>query len=89
MVQLELGDAFAVQVPPVTAKSVALGPVIFSLNDSGKPDRLVIVTVLSLWRLRSACHIRVSPGRTVSGIVFPVLSATVIGAQRIGTVGEF
>jgi hypothetical protein len=47
-VQVELGDAVAVQVPPVTAKSVALGPVILSLNDSGKPDRLVTVTVLVL-----------------------------------------
>jgi len=47
-VQVELGDAVAVQVPPVTAKSVALGPVILSLNDSGKPDLFVTVTSLVL-----------------------------------------
>jgi hypothetical protein len=47
MVHAELGDEVAVQVPPVTAKSVALEPLIFSLIDSGNPDRLVTVTVLT------------------------------------------
>ena len=48
MVQVELGDAVSVgmQVPPVTVKSVALGPLMLSLNDSGNPERLVTVTVL-------------------------------------------
>ena len=47
MVHDVLGDAVAAQVPPVTVKSVALGPVMFSLIDSGNPDRLVTVTVLT------------------------------------------
>ena len=43
----EFGDTRRCEVPPVTAKSLAFGPlVMLSLTDSVKPDRLVTVTSL-------------------------------------------
>jgi hypothetical protein len=73
-----LGDAVAAQVPPVTVKSVALGPVMFSLIDSGNPDRLVTVTIFVFVGVLDVSVPYASfAGRTVSGIVFPVPSAMV------------
>ena len=78
MVQLELGDAVAVQVQPVTAKSVGLEPLKLSLNDSGNPDRLVTVTVLVFGDVLAVNVPYASVvGATVVGIVGPVLSASV------------
>jgi hypothetical protein len=78
IVQVELGEAVVVQVRPVTAKSVALGPVMLPLNDSGNPDRLVTVTVLVLVGVLDVSVPYSSVvGRTFAGIVVPVLSATV------------
>ena len=74
----EFAGTEAPQVPPVAAKSFAFVPPMFSLNDSAKPDRLVTVTVLvfvGAWDVRVP-YASVA-GKTVSGIVFPVLSATV------------
>jgi hypothetical protein len=77
IVQLLSGDAVAVQVPPVTAKSFALLPVMLSLTGSENPDRLVSVTVLIFVGIFvvSAPYASVT-GATVAGIVGAVLSAT-------------
>jgi hypothetical protein len=78
MVQVELAGAVLPQVPPLTVKSFALLPLKLSPTDSGKPDLLVIVTSLVLVEVLavSVPYARVT-GAIVSGIVGPVLSATV------------
>ena len=73
----ELAGAVEPHVPPVTVKSVALGPVKLSLTDSGKPDLLVTVSSLIF---DGVFDVRVPyasvTGVIVTGIVGPVLSAT-------------
>jgi hypothetical protein len=78
IVQVELAGAVPPQVPPLTVKSVSFGPLKLSPTDSGKPDLLVIVTSLVLVGVLavSVPYARVT-GAIVSGIVGPVLSATV------------
>ena len=49
MVQVELGDAVAVQVPSRNGEVGRIGAVMLSLTDSGKPDRLVTVTTWFWW----------------------------------------
>jgi hypothetical protein len=78
IVQLVFGGAVDPQVPPVTVKSVAFGPLKFSLTDSGNPDRLVTVTFLVLVGVFEVSVPYASfIGVTLVGIVGPVLSATV------------
>ncbi len=83
IVQAELGDAVVVQVlVGEIVKSDPLGPLMPSANDSGNPDRLVTVTVLVfVGVLEVSVPYASVAGRTVSGIVGPVLSATVYGAS--------
>jgi hypothetical protein len=85
MVQLELAGAVLPQVPPLTVKSVAFVPPKLSPTDSGKPDLLVTVTSLVLVGVFavSVPYARVT-GAIVSGIVGPVLSATVSGLNGSG-----
>jgi len=83
IVQLELGDAVAVQVPPVIVKSVALAPLTVSLSGNENPDRLVTVTVLVFDAVVSVPYAS-AVGATVAGIVGPVLSATVYGLSGSG-----
>ncbi len=86
IVQAESGDAVAVQVPlGAIVKSPPWGPLMLSANGSGNPDRLVTVTVLVLVGVLEVSVPYASfAGRTVSGIVGPVLSATVYGASGSG-----
>ena len=77
-VQLDFGDAIAVHVPPVTAKSVAFAPLMPSLNGSENPDRLVIVVFNVFDGTFDVSVPNASVvGATVVGIVGPVLIATV------------
>ncbi len=63
---------------PRNREVAPLGPLKLSANDSGKPDRLVTVTVLVfVGVLEVSVPYASVAGRTVSGIVGPVLSATV------------
>src|ERR1700720_26145 len=75
-VQFDFGDAIAVQVPPVTAKSVAFAPLMLSLNGSENPDRLVTV-VFKVFDGTFDVNVPNASvaGRTVAGIVGPVLIA--------------
>ena len=74
----ELADTVEPQVPPVTAKSLAFIPLKLSLTSSEDPDLLVTVTSLVFGDVLavSVPYARVT-GAIVSGIVGPVLSATV------------
>jgi hypothetical protein len=74
----ELADTVEPQVPPVTAKSLAFIPLKLSLTGSEDPDLLVTVTSLVFGDVLavSVPYARVT-GAIVSGIVGPVLSATV------------
>src|ERR1700723_1698634 len=71
-VQLKFGDAVALQVPPVTAKSGAFAPLRVSLRGSENPDRLVTVTVFVL---DGTFEVRV-PYASVAGA--PGLKVTII-----------
>ena len=82
-VQLDLGDAEEVQVPPVTLKSLPFVPLKPSLNGSENPDRLVTVT-FSVFDLPVSVPYASVTGTTVAGIVGPVLSATVYGLSGSG-----
>ena len=78
IVQLELGVAVELQVPPVTVKSLWFVPPKRSLIGSENFDKLVTVTffvfdVIFDVRMPYASAV----GVTVAGIVAPVLSATV------------
>ena len=75
IVQLELGDAAAPQVPPVTVKSPAFAPLKLTPRDSENPDKLMTVAlrVFDVVVVPYASEV----GVTVAGIVGPVLSATV------------
>ena len=86
IVQAELGDAVVVQVlVGEIVKSDPLGPLMLWANDSGNPDRLVTVTVLVfVGVLEVSVPYASVVGRTLSGIVGPVLSATVYGASGSG-----
>jgi hypothetical protein len=77
-VQLDFGDAVAVHVPPVTVKSLAFAPLMLSLKGSENPDTLVTVVfnVFDGTFDVSVPYASVA-GRTVAGMVGPVLSATV------------
>ena len=78
IVQLVLAGAVLPQVPPVTAKSLSFVPLKVWPTDSGKPDRLVTVTdLVFVGVLEVSVPYASVAGRTVSGIVGPVLSATV------------
>src|SRR5580698_6867192 len=84
IVQAEFGDAVVVQVlVGEIVKSDPLGPLMPWANDSGNPDRLVTVLVFVGVLEVSVPYASVA-GRTVSGIVGPVLSATVYGASGSG-----
>jgi hypothetical protein len=77
-VQFDFGDAIAVHVPPVTAKSVAFAPLMLSLTGSGNPDRLVTVVFKVFDGTVDVSVPNASVvGATVAGMVGPVLSATV------------
>jgi hypothetical protein len=86
IVQAELGDAVVVQVlVGEIVKSDPLGPLMLWANDSGNPDRLVTVTVLVfVGVLEVSVPYASVAGRTLSGIVGPVLSATVYGGSGSG-----
>ena len=86
IVQAELGDALVVQVlVGEIVKSDPLGPLMLWANDSGNPDRLVTVTVLVfVGVLEVSVPYASVAGRTLSGIVGPVLSATVYGGSGSG-----
>ena len=76
IVQAELGDAEAPQVPPFTAKSPAFVPLMLSPIGSENFDRLVIVTFLVFDDILAVSVPYASvTGVTVAGIVSPVLSA--------------
>ncbi len=84
-VQLELGDAVAPQVPPVTAKSFALLPLKLSFKGSGNPDRFVTVTFLVFdGALAVSVPYASALGATVAGIVVPVLSVAACGLEESG-----
>src|ERR1035437_410479 len=74
IVQLELGVAVELQVPPVTVKSLWFVPPKRSLIGSENFDKLVTVTFF-VFDVRMPYASAV--GVTVAGIVAPVLSATV------------
>lgn len=74
-VQLEFGDAVAVQVPPLTVKSPAFAPLKLSLRGSENPDKLLTVAFNVFDAVFSVPYANVA-GRTVAGMVGPVLSAT-------------
>ena len=78
IVQLDFGDEVVPQVPPVTAKSVTFAPLMLSLKGSENPDRLVTVVFNVFDRTVEVSVPYASvAGRTVAGIVGPVLSDTV------------
>ena len=73
----EFAGAVDPQVPPVTAKSVAFGPLKLSPTDSGNPDLLVIVRSLVFGEVLAVSVPYASlTGAIVAGIVGPVVSAT-------------
>src|ERR1700735_4638489 len=74
----ELADTVEPQGPPVTARSLAFIPLKLSLTGSGERGLLVTVTSLVFGDVLavSVPYARVT-GAIVSGIVGPVLSATV------------
>jgi hypothetical protein len=76
-VQLDFGDAVAVHVPPVTAKSAAFAPLMLSLNGRENPDRLVTV-VFKVFDGTFDVNVPNASvaGATVAGIVGPVLITT-------------
>ena len=77
IVQLELGVAVALHVPPVTVKSPEFVPLKLSLTASENFDRLVTVT-FSVFDFIFDVSVPYASviGVTVAGIVGPVLSAT-------------
>ena len=76
IVQLELADAAAPQVPPVTVKSPAFAPLMFSLKVSENGDKLVTVA-FKVFDVVVSVPYESEFGVVVAGIVGPVLSPTV------------
>ena len=86
IVHEELGDTIGPQVPlPVTEKSVAFVPLMLSLSGSANPERLVTVvfSVFDGTFVVSEPYASVA-GRTVAGIVGPVVIATGLGLSGSG-----
>jgi len=86
IVHEELGDTIGPQVPlPVTEKSVAFVPLMLSLSGSANPERLVTVvfSVFDGTFVVSVPYASVA-GRTVAGIVGPVVIATGLGLSGSG-----
>ena len=76
IVQSEFGNAVALQVPPLTVKSLAFVPLKLSLSGSENGDKFVTVT-FRVFVVAVRVPLASEIGVTVAGIVAPVVSATV------------